>query len=143
MMSEEIEVEDVYDCMNLGGEWQNGDVSFDNILISFMSQFELLTAKFWWTLVIGVSDKSNVDKEPKEFTNPASSLFIVILTIIGFLFIRAVITGLINFAFIKQKEEIQGVTHLDYAQRRWVNFSKVIFKASPIKEVYNIHNLLV
>ncbi len=125
----------IYDCMDYGGEWRNTDISFDNMLMAFMTLFELLTAKFWWTLVLGLADNYGVDKEPVEFSNTSTIYFVVLCTIVGFLFVRAIITGLINFAFTKQKEVIQGVNDLDSAQRKWVNFSKIIFKATPIKEV--------
>ena len=126
---------DVYFCMNHGGEWKNTDVSFDNIFISFMTLFELMTAKSWWLLVVSLSDHYGIDKSQNKSPNYTSVIFIVICTIVGFLYIRAIITGLITVAFNKEKEEIQGVTNLNYTQRKWVNFSKVIFKAAPIKQV--------
>ena len=125
----------VYICMNQGGEWKNNDVSFDNIFISFLTLFELMTAKSWWLLVTELADNYGIDKSQNVEGNYGTTIFIVICTIIGFLYIRAIITGLISYAFNKEKEEIQGVTNLKYSQRKWVNFSKVIFKAAPVKKV--------
>ena len=130
-----MEIHNIYDCMNYGGDWKNADVSFDNMAISMMTLFELMTAKAWWALVIGLSDNNGLDKEPTEYSNSGTAWFVVLCTVVGFLFIRAIITGLINFAFCKQKEELQGIANLSYSQRKWANFSRVMFKASPVKIV--------
>ena len=134
-LSEEIEIDSIYDCLNYGGDWVSRDVSFDNIFVSMMTLFEILTGKCWWVTLIGLADNYEIDKEPKNYSNYNRIWFVVAYSIIGFLAIRAFITGLINFVFSKAKEDLQGVANLDPGQRKWVNLSKVIFKAAPIRIV--------
>ena len=45
---DDILIDNIYDCMNYGGEWLNRDVNFDNIISSFLTLFELFTGKSWF-----------------------------------------------------------------------------------------------
>jgi hypothetical protein len=125
----------VYYCMDSGGEWRNNNLSFDNIFSSFFILFELITSNCWWLFLTElVEDYRDGIGETKE-RNYSVCFFAIVCSIIGFLYIRAIFNGIINHAFNKEKEEIEGIKNLKYAQRKWVQFSKIIFKASPIKVV--------
>ena len=127
-----------YDCMNLGGEWRDRDINFNNILGSLMILFELFTGKSWNEMVEYLGDAVDVDYQPQYQINLARIWFIAAYMIIGFLFIRAVLTGVVSNTFFKEKEIIQGLNDLKFSQRKWVRLSKIIFKAAPIREVIYI-----
>lgn len=130
-----VVVNDVYDCMNQGGEWRTQDFGFDDTITCLITLFELFTGKCWWDLVIDLQDSNGIDMAPVSGANATSAWFLVVFMIAGFLFLRTVLTGVITSTFFEKKEEIQGYKNLTSAQIRWVRLSKIMFKAHPRKEV--------
>ncbi len=145
----DISVSTVYDCMNLGGEWRSRDIGFDNVLMASMTLFELFSGKSWCNTISFLPDLVAVDIEPVRDTSTRNVWFAVIYMFIVFLFVRAVLTGVISNTFFVNNEKLQGLHELTNAQRRWVSLSKIIFKASPIKEydpkcpLYGLYRILI
>ena len=121
--------------MNMGREWKNRDISFDNIFMGCMTLFELFSSKSWCSMVSYSPDVYDYDYEPRRDVYPHNVWFVVIYMVVGFLLTRAMLTGVISNTFYFHNEELQGLHQLSSAQRRWVSLSKLIFKASPVKNV--------
>lgn len=122
-------------CMDLGGEWRNSDIGFDNIFKACLTLFELITGNSWWTLVTRLAEGYGSDKGDVRKANYATCFFAVACSVIGFLYIRALFSCSVCQAFDKEKKEIEGVSSLNYPQRRFVQLSKTIFKTSPLIKV--------
>lgn len=130
-----IVVQTAFDCMNLGGEWRKRDIGYDNILVASMTLFELFSGKSWCNSITFLPDIVGIDFEPVRDVSTKNLWFCVVYMIILFMFIRAVLSGVISNTFFVHNEKLQGLHELTNAQRRWVSLSKIIFKASPKKAV--------
>ena len=128
-------VESVYDCMDSGGEWRDRDLSFNNIWSALIALFELFTGKSLMYLYGYLSDITDYDKEPVRDAKPYNVVYIIIFMIIGFIFIRGILTGVVNDTFSKEKETLQGFKDLTAAQMKWAQLARIIFKSHPVKSV--------
>ncbi len=126
--------------MNAGGEWRDRDVSFNNFLSGVLMLFELFTGEGWYAYIDYIVDAVGIDWQPRREENLSCVWFLVAYMIIGYFFVRAMVTGVINDTFFKQKQIIQGVSTLKTSQRMWMRLSKIIFKATPIRAVNSLAN---
>ncbi len=132
-LGSEVEIKSIYDCMNLGGEWRDRDVSFNNVFSAILTLFELFTGKSLFNLYRYLPDITDIDLEPVRDSEPTYTLFIVAFMIVGFIFIRAVVTGVISDTFFKEKDILQGFRDLTPAQIKWAKLANIMFKAHPEK----------
>jgi hypothetical protein len=128
-------VDSVYDCMNLGGEWIRPDVNFDHIFIAILTLFEMFTCDSWRGLSDDLSDTLGVDLNPRLNATVAAPVFVVLFIVIGALIIRNIFTGIVSDTFSKQKSLIEGNSAFTTLQKRWIRQYKQIFKASPLRGV--------
>ena len=131
---EPFEVDTIYDCMNMGREWRTRDIGFDNILQACLTLFEMFSGKSWYSMIAYVPDIYGVDHEPRRDVSTYNLWFPVVYMLFCFLFIRSLLTSMISNTYYFHNEKLQGLRELSSAQRRWVSLSKIIFKASPVKD---------
>lgn len=86
----------VYDCMNYGAEWKLKDANFDNVLAALMLEFEMFCAKGFVATVGPLSDAEEYDLQPKYKNHLYRVIFLSLFVVIGYLFIRAILTGIIT-----------------------------------------------
>ena len=131
----DIEIKTIYDCMNLGGEWRNRDFHYDNIFMAMIALFELFTAKCWINTSMALPDSIGIDFNPKENHRPYAVLFGVLYMVIGLIFTKALLIGVVSNTFNRERAKIQGVSSLTTLQKSWVRLCKIIFKTYPVKMV--------
>ena len=147
--TEHVDIIDRYDCMNYGAEWVAYDIGFDHIGVACLTLAELFTGKSWCNIVMFISDIKEVYKQPVEDIALEDLWFPIIFMIVGFLCLKSFLTGVISNSCYYYTEKLQGLKNLTNAQRRWVSFTRVIFKARPIRtykpteECYILYKILM
>jgi len=126
-------IDTIYDCLNLGREWADQDIGFNSILHSCLTLFEMFTSKSWYVTLAFAQDAYEIDYEPRRNVYPYKLWFFVCHMVVSFIFMKALLFGVISNTFIYQNELQQGLRNLTFAQRKWVSLSKIIFKAAPVK----------
>jgi len=126
-------IDTIYDCLNLGREWAMQDIGFNNILQASLTLFEMFTSKSWYLTLGFAQDAYEIDFEPRRNVYPYKLWFFVVHMVVSFIFMKALLFGVISNTFIYQNELQQGLRNLTFAQRKWVSLSKIIFKAAPVK----------
>ncbi len=132
-LGSEVKIVTAFDCMNMGGDWRDRDVNFNNIFSAILTLFELFTGKSLTNLYKFLPDVTDIDLEPVRDSQPYYALFIIAFMIIGFIFIKAILTGVISDTFFKEKDILQGFKNLTPAQLKWAKLATIMFKAHPTK----------
>lgn len=125
-------VNTVYDCYSLGGDWRNQDATFDSLWVSLLNLFEMFTQESWATPMYCAMDATGIDKQPQTFNYPAACIFPILIMICLFFFVRNIFTGVVSDTFQKEKDALMLGKDLITIQRRWVKQYTQIYKINPI-----------
>ncbi len=73
----------MWDCFDYGGIWVNQDSNFDNVLLSMLSLFNIITTEGWIAIMWNGVDTTEINFIPKRDNKPSSVLFFISFVIIG------------------------------------------------------------
>ena len=82
-----VQVATLWDCYDLGGEWERYDSNFDNVVEAMITMFNLMTTSGWVSTMLHGIDATAIHQAPKTDKNFSMSLFFVLFLIMGSLFV--------------------------------------------------------
>jgi len=112
--------------LDAGGDWNNVDANFDNVIIAFLTLFQMMTTEGWTDVMWNSIDSVGVEMQPKKDARIWVILYICSFMIIGSQFIINLFVGVVidNFNKIKEKEEL-GSMFVTKEQKSWIEIQKV------------------
>lgn len=120
------EIKNMVDCLAAGGEWENRDENFDNVISGTLTLIELMTTEGWVDVMDDGSDGVGPTDQPRKDVNPVSTPFFFVYMIFGSQFILNLFVGVImdNFNKIKEKEEM-GSMFVTEDQKSWIDAQRL------------------
>ncbi|XP_069482586.1 sodium channel protein 1 brain-like [Ambystoma mexicanum] len=107
--------------------WKNTDVSFDNILLAYVSLFQVATFEGWMELMASSADARGIDLQPETDANIYSILYFVAFIVVGTFFILNLFIGVIIENFTTMRKKLIPVEHCGNTLR----MSKATRKTTP------------
>merc|ERR1719265_2707955 len=116
-------------CVEQGGFWLPSlSQSFDNILSSMLTLFEISTTEGWVDVMYSACDSRGSYMEPQRDVNEVfASLFFCLFILVGTFFILNLCVGVIVDNFNKIKDS-GGSIMMTEAQANWSNTMRNFFK---------------
>ena len=97
---------DKHDCYDLGGDWVNPILNFDQIGKSMMSLFVMATKEAWVDLMHAGEDAVAIVKEPIYKFNQYMALYFIFYMIVGSYLNLNLFVGIVFESFKKEKNNI-------------------------------------
>lgn len=132
---QEEQVINKYDCLNLGGQWLNSDMSFDNMGEALLAFLAMLTKEGWVEFMIKAVDTVEVGMEPKR--NTSGVFYFVFLVYIIFIsqFLANLFIEVTIATYDRQRKIIDRDSNLTEFQHEWINIQLLCYKCSPAVKV--------
>jgi hypothetical protein len=115
-------IESKWDCINLGAEWKNSFLNFDNIGNSMISLFIVSNAVSWQELMYKATSirGSDLTHAVNTLENPIAAIFFLIVMVIGYFFLQNLFIGVIITQYNREKELMGKNFMLTDKQKKWV-----------------------
>ena len=122
---------DKWDCINLGGEWLNPYLHFDDTLWSLLTLFTIQTTEGWIGVMWDSSNAVGVDMQPQQNQNPYMVVvFIVLIIIISMLFLNLFV-GVVIETFNAERDALTFNHILKPSQKTWIEIQIYTYSAKP------------
>lgn len=122
-------------CVDLGGDWLNYAVNFDDVYQAWRSLFVMSTGDGWFDQLWKNFDPNPVTEYPKGVDFPTFGymrwIYIVFMALF-FFFLLDVFTGTIIHEYYKQKNREFGIDLLSAQQLHWVYLQSSIMETRPV-----------
>lgn len=109
-----------WDCLNVGGDWINSVLNFDNVLQSLASLFVLSSTEGWGDIMYQGVDAVDIDLNPQEDNNTAWAFFFMSFMIIGSLFMLNLFVSIVVNTYYGEKEKLYKNEQLSKYQKLWL-----------------------
>ncbi|XP_042187807.1 sodium channel protein type 4 subunit alpha A-like [Callorhinchus milii] len=124
---------------DIGYQWVNSEINFDNILTAYMALLQVATFEGWLEIMANAADTRGIDFQPEMGANPYSLFYFVAFIVIGTFFTLNLFIGIIidNFNTMHKRSRKEGalVTLLTEDQRRFYSTFKRLSQAKPTKKI--------
>uniref|UniRef100_A0A4W3K8K7 Sodium channel protein n=1 Tax=Callorhinchus milii TaxID=7868 RepID=A0A4W3K8K7_CALMI len=119
---------------DIGYQWVNSEINFDNILTAYMALLQVATFEGWLEIMANAADTRGVGS---QFSNPYSLFYFVAFIVIGTFFTLNLFIGIIIDNFNTMHKRVKGalVTLLTEDQRRFYSTFKRLSQAKPTKKI--------
>jgi hypothetical protein len=101
-----MKISDKWQCINLGYEWQNSYLNFDDILQA-MSTLYVISNSIQWSEVMFHASKTrgeNLTVDYYQTISPIPALFFILIVIIGNFFLMNLFIGVIIAKYNRERE---------------------------------------
>lgn len=122
-----------WDCLNVGGDWINSVLNFDNVLQSLASLFVLSSTEGWADIMYQGVDATDIDLNPKEDNNTAWAFFFMSFMIIGSLFMLNLFVSIVVNTYYVEKDKLYKNEQLSKYQKLWLQIQAMCFQEDPEK----------
>ena len=118
------------DWYNIGGQWENHDANFDNVLNAILTLFQMMTKDEWIPIMDNGIDANGIENQPMYENNLYFWLYFILFMIVGSMLVVNLFIGVIidNFNKIKNSEEIGADWMVTPAQRQWMEVQQIMIK---------------
>uniref|UniRef100_A0A4W3K8J7 Sodium channel protein n=1 Tax=Callorhinchus milii TaxID=7868 RepID=A0A4W3K8J7_CALMI len=122
---------------DIGYQWVNSEINFDNILTAYMALLQVATFEGWLEIMANAADTRGIDFQPEMGANPYSLFYFVAFIVIGTFFTLNLFIGIIIDNFNTMHKRVKGalVTLLTEDQRRFYSTFKRLSQAKPTKKI--------
>ncbi|XP_078393282.1 sodium channel protein type 4 subunit alpha-like [Cetorhinus maximus] len=122
---------------DIGYQWVNPKINFDNVLAAYMALLQVATFEGWLEIMANAADTRGIDLQPEMGANPYSLFYFVAFIVIGTFFTLNLFIGIIIDNFNTMHKRVKGalVTVLTEDQRRFYGTLKRLFKGKPVKKI--------
>ncbi|XP_067877715.1 sodium channel protein 1 brain-like [Heterodontus francisci] len=124
---------------DIGYQWVNPKINFDNVLAAYMALLQVATFEGWLEIMANAADTRGIDLQPEMGANPYSLFYFVAFIVIGTFFTLNLFIGIIidNFNTMHKRSRKEGalVTVLTEDQRRFYGTLKRLSKTKPVKKI--------
>jgi hypothetical protein len=124
------------DWLNLGGKWEAYPSNFDNVMIAWVTLFEMMTTEGWVDIMTNGIDARGIEKQPKKDNDRAMILYFVIFMVLGSFLIINLFTAVItdNFNKIKESKEIGAhAFNTETRVKEWIDAQNLGINVKPQK----------
>ncbi|XP_060708070.1 sodium channel protein 60E-like [Hemiscyllium ocellatum] len=130
---------------DLGYQWVNPKINFDNVLAAYMALLQVATFEGWLEIMANAADTRGIDLQPEMGANPYSLFYFVAFIVIGTFFTLNLFIGIIIDNFNTMHKRVKGalVTVLTEDQRRFYGTLKRLFKTKPFKKIPTPKNVIL
>lgn len=122
-------------CVDIGGDWLNYGVNFDNVYQACRSLFVMSTGDGWFDQLWKSFDSNSVIEYPPGVQYPEFGYMrwiYIVFMILFFFFLLDVFTGTIIHEYYKQKNKEFGIDLLSTQQLHWVYLQSLIMNTRPV-----------
>ncbi|XP_051890436.1 sodium channel protein para-like [Pristis pectinata] len=122
---------------DIGYQWVNPKINFDNVLAAYMALLQVATFEGWLEIMANAADTRGIDLQPEMGANPYSLFYFVAFIVIGTFFTLNLFIGIIIDNFNTMHKRVKGalVTVLTEDQRRFYGTLKRLSKTKPVKKI--------
>ncbi|XP_062898090.1 sodium channel protein type 9 subunit alpha-like [Mobula hypostoma] len=132
---------------DIGYQWVNPKINFDNVLAAYMALLQVATFEGWLEIMANAADTRGIDLQPEMGANPYSLFYFVAFIVIGTFFTLNLFIGIIidNFNTMHKRSRKEGalVTVLTEDQRRFYGTLKRLCKTKPVKKIPTPKNIIL
>ncbi|XP_059844642.1 sodium channel protein type 4 subunit alpha A-like [Hypanus sabinus] len=130
---------------DIGYQWVNPKINFDNVLAAYMALLQVATFEGWLEIMANAADTRGIDLQPEMGANPYSLFYFVAFIVIGTFFTLNLFIGIIIDNFNTMHKRVKGalVTVLTEDQRRFYGTLKRLSKTKPVKKIPTPKNIIL
>jgi uncharacterized membrane protein YraQ (UPF0718 family) len=110
-----------WDCLNLGGEWVNQDMNFDNIYTSIITLQAFASTEGWIGIMWSSVDGNGIDQQPVRDNAPYWIILYIFIVIALCLLVINLFVGEIISSFTIEKDKLLQNNKLPRKARKFVN----------------------
>jgi hypothetical protein len=119
-------------CAWFGGQWQLViPQSFDNVLQSMSTLFQLSTTEQWVVVMYATIDARGIDMQPVRDANPIVGLLWMVFMLFGAYFVINLFVATLVDEFERSREQLGESYLLTVAQKQWVKTQEVLLLMRP------------
>lgn len=122
-----------WDCIDYGGEWQNYEGNFDNVIAAMTTLFGMMSTEGWVHVMWNAVDATEVHQVPRRDNSPGFVGFFILFMIIGSLFILNLFVGVVINTFNVEKEKLSNNNKMTDLQKEYVEVMIKCYSAKPLK----------
>jgi hypothetical protein len=109
-----------WDCLNVGGDWLNQPLNFDNVFNSMASLFVLSSTEGWGAIMFLGVDAADIDYNPIVNNRIAWAFFFIVFMIVGSLFMLNLFVSIVVNTYYGEKEKLYRNDMLTKYQKIWL-----------------------
>jgi len=117
-----------FDCLNLGGNWQNANSNFDDIVMASLTLFQLMTCEGWKDIANMGVDARSLDLQPKPNNQSYWVYYFIFFIFVGNMFIMNLFVGVVIVNFNRMKDKLCGYVNMSDQQRKWVEMQRYMIR---------------
>jgi hypothetical protein len=125
-----------YDCINLGGQWANKYINFDDIPNALLALYTMSTTEGWVIFMNEAVDSRGIGLEPKTGSNPFYKIIFIIYMVFGSLFITNLFIEVVINTFHTKKRQLDRNYALTNFQNEWIQLQIKCYNAKPETKIY-------
>lgn len=129
-----MNIKNMWDCYDAGGEWTRYNANFDDIGNSVITIFNLMTTEGWIDVMWQAVDTTEVYAVPIRNASPYNVIFFIAFLLVGFMLLLNAFVGVLIAKFYEQKQLIYRDHRLTSLQKLYCDVSIKCCYAQPLKE---------
>ncbi|XP_041352774.1 sodium channel protein para-like isoform X1 [Gigantopelta aegis] len=125
------------ECLEMGYNWTNSKINFDNVLNAYLALFQVATYKGWIGIMNDAIDSRMKYEQPAYEVNRYMYLYFVLFIIFGSFFTLNLFIGVIIDNFNQQKKKAGGSLEMLMTddQKKYYNAMKRMQSKAPQKSI--------
>lgn len=129
-----------WDCLNTGGDWQNRYYNFDNILYAMVTLFIICNVSGWQDYMYFAVQTTEMDYTWYKWTKEYQIALFIIFIVIGSFFLLNLLVGVVISSFNREKDQLSGYSLLTEKQKEWVAVHTRVLSIKPEKIIFKPTN---
>eukprot|EP00347_Sterkiella_histriomuscorum_P008485 403344914 len=125
-------IQDKWECLVVGGEWNRFFLNFDNIGQAMSSLFQISTTINWVDLMYQSAATTDIDLAPQHFYNTGIPIFFIAFIVVGNFFLLNLFVGVVISTYNREKEVLGKNFLLTKKQRKWLNNKIMLIQSKPM-----------
>ena len=101
----EAEIMNKWDCFDLGGDWIDQDISYNNVLKAMLSLFQISSCQGWTVLMEKSIDGKGIDEQPVQDYNTLKAVFFLVFFFISNFILLNMFVGILIENIIVNKNK--------------------------------------
>lgn len=107
----EAVIRDKWDCFDVGGNWLDEDISYNNVFKSMLSLFQISSCQGWIFLMNKAVDGKGIDQEPVEEYNDMKAIFFLVYFFVSNFILLNMFVGIIIENIIINKNKASKLSN--------------------------------
>ena len=110
----------IWACLDYGGDWVNNVYTFDNIIRSIITLFEVATTSNWASVMWSATDAVAINFNPIRDYQFLWVLFFILYLVISFLLVLNIFVGVMVKQFDEERLKLTRNNMLGTIQKEWI-----------------------